>query len=96
MWLNKKIDKFYKDTLINKFYNITKKRYSDKSAHESICVMLSILSQGLNRKYSTSPEYADAFLENASKGNQELLIEESDKLLNYMNAFLIKIHDAYE
>jgi len=96
MWLNNKIEEFYKDALLGEFYNITKKRYSDKSAHESICVMLSILSYGLNSKYSTSPEYADTFLEAGSKNKeQQELIDKSDDLLYYMNRFLMEIYNRY-
>lgn len=96
LWLNRKIKSFFDDDLFREFYNISKKRYADKSAHESICVMLSILYFGLNKSYSTSPEYADAFMDFASKHeNQEELIEKTERLFNIINEFLTKLYKEY-
>lgn len=97
IWLNKKIDEFFKDTLLKEIYNITKKRYSDKSAHESIYVMLAILKDGLNKRFSTSPEYADYFMEYAAEyENQDELINYFSNQINMVNTFLIKIYEEFK
>ncbi|AWI04547.1 DUF262 domain-containing protein [Clostridium drakei] len=96
LWLNSKIKLFFNDEYYREFYNISKKRYADKSAHESICIMISILYFGLNKNYSTSPEYADAFMDFASKyENQGELIEKTEKLFDKINGFLMRLYDKY-
>lgn len=94
LWLNETIKRYFlEDSIKRDIYNITKKRYSDKSAHESIYIMLYILNNGLNSSLSTSPEYADEFMNNAAKyPNQKELIESTNETLNYMNMFLEKIY----
>lgn len=95
-WLNEKVKEFFNDDTLKKFYNISKKRYADKSAHESICIMVAILYFGLDKACSTSLDYADKFLEYAAKfPKQDELIEECGKLLNTMNEFLIKVNKRY-
>nr|WP_315021740.1 DUF262 domain-containing protein [uncultured Aminipila sp.] len=96
LWLNSRIKEFFEDNCYKEFYNISKKRYADKSAHESICVMLSIQYFGLKKEYFTSPEYADAFMDFASKyKNQEELIEKTEQLFNIINNFLLKLKSEY-
>lgn len=94
LWLNDTIKYYFmEDTVKRDIYNISKKRYSDKSAHESIYIMLYILNNGLNASLSTSPEYADDFMNNAAKSiNQKKLIEETNETLSSMNLFLEKIY----
>lgn len=94
LWLNNIIkDYFLNDQIKKDIYNISKKRFSDKSAHESIYVMLYILNKGLNTSLSTSPEYADDFMSNAAKyENQQELIETTTQILSYTNIFLEKIY----
>jgi hypothetical protein len=97
IWLNAKIKSFFNHSTLREIYNMSKKRYADKSAHESICVMLSILNFGLNKDFSTSPEYADAFMDYASKyENQVELIKKADLMFDKINNFLIKIYDDYD
>jgi hypothetical protein len=97
IWLNKKIDEYFKDDLLKDIYNISKKRYSDKSAHESIYIMLAILKDGLNKKFSTSPEYADHFMKYVSESkDQDELITFFDQLLQEINSFLIKLYTEYK
>lgn len=94
LWLNDKIKLYFmEDSVKRDIYNISKKRYSDKSAHESIYIMLYILNNGLNASLSTSPEYADEFMNNAAKSlNQEELIVSTTEILDNMNLFLEKIY----
>lgn len=97
LWLNREIDVFFINDQLKDIYNISKKRYADKSAHESIYVMLYILENGLNKKFETSPEYADAFMKYAAEyHNQEELISVYQDLLKNINDFLIKIYTEYE
>lgn len=97
LWLNKKIEAFFKDVDLRDFYNITKKRYADKSAHESICVMLQILFNGLDMSLGTSPEYADTFMEWGSTfDDQEDLINQTEQKLDLINSFLILIKERYK
>ncbi len=96
LWLNEQIDHYFKDPRLKDIYNITKKRYSDKSAHESIYIMLSILKNGLNKQYETSPEYADSFMESASENpNQDDLIQYFETILDKVNSFLLVIYEVY-
>ncbi|MED4392548.1 DUF262 domain-containing protein [Priestia aryabhattai] len=94
LWLNDTIKYYFmEDTVKRDIYNISKKRYSDKSAHESIYIMLYILNNGLNASLSTSPEYADDFMSNAAKSvNQEELITSTKEILSNMNMFLEEIY----
>ncbi|MBO8157843.1 MAG: DUF262 domain-containing protein [Bacillaceae bacterium] len=97
MWFNKKVDQFFSDSILKDIYNISKKRYSDKTAHESIYVMLSILENGLNSEYNTSPEYAEAFMKYAAEyATQEDLIKNYGDKLEKVNEFLVKIHQELE
>ncbi len=62
-WLNQHIETYYNSVSTYKYiYNMTKKRFSDKTAHENIQTMLYILEIGLESKYETSPEYAEEFM----------------------------------
>lgn len=93
-WLNTVIKGYFKEPIFNDIYNLSKKRYSDKSAHESICVMLYILKNGLNQAFSTSPEYADALMNEAvQEQNQKLLIDNTEILLQKINCFLVKVYN---
>lgn len=94
VWINKKIDKYFNNGILKEIYNISKKRYSDKTAHESLYVMFSILRSGLNTNYKTSPEYAEAFMKFAvDYPNQTRLIEEYEEKLKKVNDFLVKIYE---
>ncbi|WP_281868564.1 DUF262 domain-containing protein [Brevibacillus parabrevis] len=94
IWFNKKIDNYFIDTKLKDIYNITKNRYADKSAHESLYVMLSILKDGLKEDFQTSPEYADHFMKVAAEqDNAEILIEYFQEKLEKVNQFYIKVYD---
>lgn len=94
LWLNNTIKSYFmEDSIKRDIYNISKKRYADKSAHESIYIMLYILNKGLNASLTTSPEYADEFMNNAARyQNQEELIKSTKETLNNMNVFLERIY----
>ncbi|MBS2773021.1 DUF262 domain-containing protein [Anoxybacillus rupiensis] len=97
IWLNQQIDQYFKDPYLKEIYNITKKRYSDKSAHESIYIMLSILRDGLNKNFETSPQYADHFMEQAAEyQDQDGLIDYFSNILDKVNQFLIKVYEFYK
>ncbi|MFX3636319.1 MAG: DUF262 domain-containing protein [Candidatus Pristimantibacillus sp.] len=94
LWLNDKLKLYFANPTFKDIYNISKKRYADKSAHESICVMLCILYFGLNRELSTSPEYADYFMNFASQqDDQQKLIEQTDIYFLVVNNFFTKIYN---
>src|SRR5699024_9983941 len=95
VWLNEEIKAYFMNDPAKKdIYNITKKRFADKSAHESIYIMLYILNHGLNLSLNTSPEYADEFMNSAfEKENQDDLIHSTSKILNNINSFLEKIYN---
>jgi hypothetical protein len=96
LWFNDQIKSFFDHPMLKEFYNITKKRYADKSVHESLCVMLAILFNGLHREYSTSPEYADAFMQfTSSYKDQDEIINQAGNLLNLANNFLGLIYEKH-
>lgn len=93
LWINMKVDEYFKDNILKEIYNISKNRYSDKSAHEALYVMLEIINNGLNNSFGTSPEYAENFMQFAVKySNQAELIKENDAILCKVNRFLVKIY----
>ncbi|KEP25133.1 DUF262 domain-containing protein [Bacillus zhangzhouensis] len=96
-WLNQQIENFYKSVSpFKNIYNITKKRFSDKTAHENIQTMLYILEFGLESKYETSPEYAEEFMrKNTININQKSQIEKLSFLLAEINNFFEKIYNNY-
>lgn len=70
-WLNQQIETYYNSVSTYKYiYNMTKKRFSDKTAHENIQTMLYILEIGLESKYETSPEYAEEFMKKKHHNNK--------------------------
>ncbi|KHE67130.1 DUF262 domain-containing protein [Halobacillus sp. BBL2006] len=94
LWLNTVIKGYFEDPVFNDIYNISKKRYADKTVHESISVMLSILKFGLNIGFSTSPVYADHLMDYAVRQeDQNLLIEETKEVLDKTNEFLKKVYN---
>ncbi|MDH6599140.1 DUF262 domain-containing protein [Bacillus aerius] len=96
-WLNQQIETYYNSVSTYKYiYNMTKKRFSDKTAHENIQTMLYILEIGLESKYETSPEYAEEFMKkNTITINQESRIEKLSILLDKVNNFYEKIYWEY-
>lgn len=97
-WLNGEIDRYYKDEdkTFKDIYNITKKRFSDKTAHENIQTMLYILEKGLNKEFETSPEYAEKFMMLATfEKEQTEYVERLKELLNKANNFFIKLYKDY-
>jgi hypothetical protein len=96
-WLNQQIETYYKSVSPFKdIYNMTKKRFSDKTAHENIQTMLYILEFGLEGKYETSPEYAEEFMKkNTTEVNQKSQIEKLSFLLDTVNKFYEKIYWEY-
>lgn len=93
-WLNCQIETYYKSVSPFKdIYNMTKKRFSDKTAHENIQTMLYILEVGLESNYETSPEYAEEFMrKNTITLNQESQIKKLSFLLDKVNNFFEKIY----
>ncbi|MCU5080304.1 DUF262 domain-containing protein [Bacillus cereus] len=96
-WLNQKIETYYQSLVpFNDIYNITKKRFADKTAHENIQTMLYILEIGLEDKFETSPEYAEEFMKkNTIEINQKDQIEKLSLLLDKVNDFYEKIYWDY-
>lgn len=96
-WLNREIEFYYKsDSIFKDIYNMTKKRFSDKTAHENIQTMLYILEYGLESKYETSPEYAEEFMKKNTKTiNQEERIQKFSCLLDTVNKFYEKLYRQY-
>jgi hypothetical protein len=96
VWFNAQVKSFFLDSKLSEIYNISKKRYADKTAHEAICIMMEIICNGLNKKYISSPKYADIFFERISKiTDQDSAIEEIGKGLDEMNRFLMMLHEDY-
>ncbi|WP_407270366.1 DUF262 domain-containing protein [Radiobacillus sp. PE A8.2] len=97
-WLNAEIDSYYKDEdkTFRDIYNITKKRFSDKTAHENIQTMLYILDKGLNKEFETSPEYAEEFMKLATLEKQQTAyVEKLEDILNKANKFFLKLYKQY-
>jgi len=97
-WLNQEIDQYYKGVNpgLKEIYNITKKRFSDKTAHESIQIMLYIFVNGLNVDFETSPEYAEEFMKKATfEVEQAVLIEKLNYSLDQINSFFLKLYEVY-
>ncbi|TDL67430.1 DUF262 domain-containing protein [Rhodococcus qingshengii] len=97
-WLNSEIESYYKDEdkTFRDIFNITKKRFSDKTAHENIQTMLYILDKGLNKEFETSPEYAEQFMRFATlEQEQTVYVERLKNLLNKANNFFVKLYKDY-
>ncbi|WP_028591463.1 DUF262 domain-containing protein [Paenibacillus massiliensis] len=94
IWFNKQIDSYLEDVKLKEIYNITKTRYADKSVHESLYIMASILKDGLKEEYDTSPQYAENFMkEAAEQNNDKTLIAFFSNTLGKVNQFYTKVYD---
>lgn len=95
-WVNCRVESMYNDDKLREIYNLTKKRFSDKTAHQFAYVLLSILYSGLNLELQTSPEYADKFMDDAySHLNPKKLIELLQIKWDKVNDFLLNLYEAY-
>lgn len=65
-------------------YNATKDRVQKKKIHESIFVIMSILEDGINTKYTKSPVYAEYYM------RSKALLEEQNSTIAHKNFIDIK------
>jgi hypothetical protein len=97
-WLNSEVERYYKmqDSPLKDIYNMTKKRFSDKTAHENIQTMLYIIENGLRLEFETSPEYAEEFMKKATlEEEQTRHVEKLKELLGKVNTFYIKLYESF-
>ena len=93
-WVNSRVDEMYSDDRFKEIYNLTKKRYSDKTAHQYAYVLLSILNSGIQLQLTTSPEYADNFMDTAyNHENPDQLVEILKKKWDKVNDFLLHLYN---
>ena len=93
-WVNKKVEFIYNHTELRDIYNISKVKFSDKTAHQLAYVMLKILHTNLDKALNTSPEYADFFMEECYKTNNSAqYIQELEKKWDFINEFLLYLRN---
>ncbi|WP_338844287.1 DUF262 domain-containing protein [Clostridium perfringens] len=90
-WVNDTVDKLKKNQLTKDIFNITSKRYSDKTIHGELYVLFSLFKGEINQDFYSSTKYIDLFMQNARKLNENdtyILIDDCSQFLKSLIEFL--------
>lgn len=94
-WLNDTVDELKKIQLTKDIFNITVKRYRDKTIHGELYVLFSLFKGEINQDFYSSTKYIDLFMQNARKLNDNesaLLIDECSQFLKSLIEFLTIVY----
>lgn len=94
-WLNDTVDELEKIQLTKDIFNITVKRYRDKTIHGELYVLFSLFKGEINQDFYSSTKYIDLFMQNARKLNENdsgLLIDDCSQFLKSLIEFLTIVY----
>jgi hypothetical protein len=94
-WLNKTVNILKDNQCTNDIFNITSKRYKDKTINGELYVLFALFKGEINQDFYSSTKYIDLFMQNAKKldeYNSNILIEECSEFLNSLIEFLKSLY----
>lgn len=94
-WVNQLVKELMESKETQEIYNISRKRFEDKSIHEELYVLFAIYKYGIQEDYYSSTRYTELFMKECYKLNHTesiLLIQKCKEYLYALTKFLKKAY----